>query len=85
VTTIICYAPRAVTTRFELSGKVSLIQTDHVSSEEPAYSIYAGSATYTLLLTKLISLVVTPSISGLYLLLLVFPVRRVEAMPMLEA
>ena len=31
--------------RFALSGEVSLIQTDHVSSEEPACSTRAGSAT----------------------------------------
>jgi len=41
--------------RFALSGEVSLIQTDHVSSEEPAYSTRAGSATPAPLLTKLVS------------------------------
>ena len=58
---------------FALSGEVSLIQTDHVSSEEPACSTRAGSATPAPPLTKLMSPVVTPSISGLCLLFLVFP------------
>jgi hypothetical protein len=40
---------------------------------------------HALLLTKLVSLVMTPSTSGLCLLFLVFPVRRVEAIPVLEA
>jgi hypothetical protein len=84
VTTIIYYAPRAVTTRFALSGEVFLIQTDHISSEDPAYSTRADSATPALLLTKLISPVVTRSASGLYLLFLIFPVRRSEVMPVLE-
>ena len=55
---IICYAPQAKRERlsyFALSGEVSLIQTDHVSSEEPAYSTRAGSAKPALPLTKLVS------------------------------
>jgi hypothetical protein len=36
-------------------------------------------------LTKLVSLVVTRSASGLCLLFLIFPVRRSEVMPVLEA
>jgi hypothetical protein len=78
VATIICYAPRAVTTRFALSGEVSLIQTDHVSLEEPACSTRAGSATPALPLTKLVSPVVIRSASGLCLLFLIFPIRRNE-------
>jgi hypothetical protein len=62
---------------FALSSEVSLDQADHVSSEEPIYNTRAGSATPAPLLTKLIFLVVTPSANSLYLLLLVFPVRRV--------
>jgi hypothetical protein len=58
VATIICYAPQAIRTRiscFALSGEVSLIQTDHVSSEEPACNTHTGSATPAPLLTKLVS------------------------------
>jgi len=55
VATIICYAPRVVTTRFALSGEISLIRTDHVSSEEPACNARAGSVTPALPLTKLVS------------------------------
>jgi hypothetical protein len=73
------------TSCFALPGEVSLYQADHVSSEEPAYSTRAGSATRALLLTKLMSLAVTPSASGLCLLFLVFPVRRVEVVPVLVA
>ena len=55
---IICHALQAKRERFScfaLSGEVSLIQTDHVSSEEPACSTRAGSATPALPLTKLVS------------------------------
>jgi hypothetical protein len=70
---------------FALPGEVSLNQADHILLKEPAYSTRAGSATPALLLTKLISLVVTLSVSGLCLLFLVFPVRRVKVMPVYEA
>ena len=56
VTIIIYYAPRVVTTRFALSGEISLIRTDYISSEEPAYNARAGSVTPAFLLTKLVSL-----------------------------
>jgi hypothetical protein len=88
VAIIICYAPQAIRVRiscFALPDEVSFYQADYISLEEPAYSIYAGSATHALLLTKLMSLVVTLFTSSLCLLLLVFPVRRVEAMPVLKA
>jgi len=92
VATIIYYAPQAicgldacVSTCFALPGEVSPYQADHVSSEEPTCSTRAGSATQSLPLTKLVSLVVTPSASGLCLLLLVFPVRRVEVVLVLGA
>jgi hypothetical protein len=51
------YARRLRTFCFALPGEVFLYQADHVSSEEPAYSTRAGSATPALLLTKLMSLV----------------------------
>ena len=79
------YARRLRTSCFALPGEVSLHQADYVSSEEPACSTRAGSATPALLLTKLVSLVVTPSASGLCLLFPVFPVRRVEVVPVLGA
>jgi hypothetical protein len=41
---------------FALSGEISLIQTDHVSTEKPAYSTHASSATPTSPLTKFMSL-----------------------------
>jgi hypothetical protein len=88
VATIICYAPQAICVRiscFALPGEVSLDQADHVSLKEPAYSTRAGSVTPALSLTKLISPVVTRSASGLYLLFLVFPVRRAEVVSVLEA
>jgi hypothetical protein len=88
VATIIYYAPQAIRVRiscFALPGEVSLNQADHVSLKEPAYSTRAGSATPALLLTKLISSVVTRSASGFYVLFLIFPVRRNEVMPVLEA
>ena len=56
-----------------------------VSSEEYACNTHAGSVTPTLPLTKLLSLVVTLSASGLCLLFPVFPIRRVKAMPVLGA
>jgi hypothetical protein len=52
---------------FALPGEVSLHQADHVSSEEPAYSTRAGSATPALLLTKLVSLVRVCLVGGLCL------------------
>jgi hypothetical protein len=70
---------------FALPGEVSLDQADHVSSEEPACSTRAGSATPALPLTKLVSPVVTRSASGLCLLFLVFPVRRNEVLSVLVA
>jgi hypothetical protein len=70
---------------FALPGEVSLDQADHVSLKEPAYSTRAGSATPALLLTKLMSPVVTRSASGLYLLFLVFPIRRNEVILVLKA
>jgi hypothetical protein len=76
---------RVSTSCFALSGKVSLYQADHVSSEEPSYSTRADSATHAPLLTELASSVVIPAASGLCLLFLVFPVRRVEAVPVLGA
>jgi hypothetical protein len=88
VATIIYYAPQAIRVRisyFALPGEVSLDQADYVSLKEPACSTRAGSATPALLLTKLISPVVTRSVSGLYLLFLVFPVRRNEVISVLEA
>jgi hypothetical protein len=88
VATIIYYAPQAIRVRisyFALPGEVSLDQADYISLKEPAYSTHAGSVTPAFLLTKLISLVVTLFASGLYLLFLVFTVRRVEVMPILEA
>jgi len=44
-------------TYFVLPGEISLVQADHVSSEEPACSTRAGSATPALPLTKLVSLI----------------------------
>jgi hypothetical protein len=88
VTTIIYYAPQAIRVRiscFALPSEVSFDQADYVSLEKPAYSIRAGSATPALLLIKLISPVVTRSVSGLYLLFLIFPIRRSEVMPVLKA
>jgi hypothetical protein len=70
---------------FALSSEVFLDQADYVSLKEPAYSTRAGSATPALSLIKLISSVVTRSISGLCLLFLVFPVRRNEVISVLEA
>jgi hypothetical protein len=70
---------------FALPGEVSLLQADHVSSEEPAYSTRAGGATHAPPLTKLVSPVVTPAASGLCLLFLVLPIRRVEVVPVLGA
>jgi uncharacterized protein (DUF2336 family) len=60
VATIIYYALQAIRMRiacFALSSKVSLLQADHVSSRESAYSTRVGSATPAFLLTKLMSLV----------------------------
>jgi hypothetical protein len=51
------HARRMSTSCFALPGEVSLYQADHVSSEEPAYSTHAGSATHAPPLTKLVSLV----------------------------
>jgi hypothetical protein len=88
VVIIIYYAPQVIRVRifcFALSGEISFDQADYISLKKPAYSTRAGSATPALLLTKLISLVVTPSVSGLYLLFLVFPVRRIEIMSVLKA
>jgi hypothetical protein len=56
-----------------------------MSLKESAYSTRAGSATPALLLTKFISLVVTRSVNGLYLLFLIFPIRRNEVVPVLKA
>jgi hypothetical protein len=70
---------------FALSGEVSLHQADHVSSEEPIYSTRAGSATPALPLTKLVSLVRGVSRRWLVSAFLVFSLRRVEVMPVLEA
>ena len=70
---------------FVLSGEVSLYQADHILSEEPACSTRAGSATYALLLTKLVSLVRGESRRWLVSAFLVFSVRRVEVVPVLEA
>jgi hypothetical protein len=72
------------TSYFALPGEVSLHQADHVSLEEPAYSTRAGSVTPALLLTKLVSLVRGVSRRWLVSAFLVFPVRRVEVMPVLE-
>jgi hypothetical protein len=86
--TIICYAPQAIRIRtscFALPGEVSLYQADYVSSEEPACSTRAGGATHALPLTKLVSLVRGGSRRWLVSAFLVFPVRRVEVVPMLEA
>ena len=70
---------------FALFGEVSLHQADYVSSEEPACSTHAGSATHALPLIKLVSSVVTPSASDLCLLFLVFPVYRAGVVSVLEA
>jgi hypothetical protein len=77
VATIIFYAPQAIRVRifyFALPGEVSLDQADYVSSEEPAYSTRAGSATPALLLTKLMSLV--RSISRRWLVSAFFSLSR---------
>jgi hypothetical protein len=60
VATIIYHAPQAIRMRiacFALSGKVFLLQADHVSSRESAYNIRVGSVTSVFLLIKLMSLV----------------------------
>ena len=73
------------TSCFALPGEVSLYQADHVLSEEPACSTRAGSVTHALLLTKLVSLVRGESRRCLVSAFLVFSVRRVEVVPVLEA
>jgi hypothetical protein len=81
VATIIYYAPQAIRVRiscFALPGEVSLDQADYVSSEEPAYSIRAGSATPALPLIKLVFPVVIRSVNDLCLLFLIFSIRRNE-------
>jgi hypothetical protein len=79
------YTRRVRISCFALPGEVSLYQADHVSSEEPACSTRAGSATHALPLTKLVSLVRGVSRRWLVSAFLVFPVRRVEVVPVLEA
>jgi hypothetical protein len=88
VATIIYYAPQAIRVRiscFALPSEVSLNQADHVSSEESACSTRAGGATPVSSTDQAYVPVVTRSASGLYLLFLIFPVRRSEVMPVLEA
>jgi hypothetical protein len=78
------YARRLRTSCFALPGEVSLHQADHVSSEELACSTRAGNATPALPLTKFVSLVRGVSRRWLMSAFLVFPVRRVEVMPVLK-
>ena len=70
---------------FALSGEVSLIQTDHGSSEEPACSTRAGSATPAPLLTKLVSPVRCISPKWLVSFPRVAPIALPEVVPVLEA
>jgi hypothetical protein len=77
VVTIIYYVSQTILVYifyFALPSEVFLDYADYILLKEPIYSTRAGSATPAFLLTKLIFFVVTPFASGLYMLLLIFPV-----------